>query len=61
MTARVLRQVVFGVVAFGVLSLGLIGVLAFLERDIPDILVATASGSLTGLVGLLVPRPQDEP
>lgn len=54
------RLVILAVATALVLSLLLIGLLAFKGQPIPDVLQNVAVGSLTGLVGLLVPRPQDE-
>lgn len=45
--------------ALALLSLLLIGLLALRGQETPDILIATVSGSTTGLLGLLVPRPSD--
>lgn len=54
------RLVILAVATALVLSLLLIGLLAFKGQQIPDVLQNVAVGSLTGLVGLLVPRTQDE-
>lgn len=39
------------------LCLAIIGALTAFERPIPDVLVGTTFGALTGLLGVLSPRP----
>lgn len=55
-----LRYVVYIVGAVLLLSVAIIGAIAGLtDRPIPDVLQNIAVGSLTGLVGLLVPATND--
>lgn len=53
-------RMVIGILG-GVLTLAtvLIGLLAYQGTPTPDVLQNIAIGSLTGLVGVLVPRPGD--
>lgn len=55
-TDLLLGRVLTGLIIVAVLDLvGIIG-LAYVERSIPDALVATLGASVTGLAGLLVGR-----
>lgn len=50
----VVLTVVVALATFGLVSLALVGVLAVSEIGVPDVLVATTSGSLSALGTLLV-------
>lgn len=54
------RLVIIAVTVALVLSVVGIVLLAVLEQPIPDVLQNVAVGSLTGLVGLLVPSGHDQ-
>lgn len=53
------RTVVLAVSTLGILSVLGVIVLAVLQHPIPDLLQNVAVGSLTGLVGLLVPTSSE--
>lgn len=54
------RLVIIAVTVALILSVVGIVLLAVLEQPIPDVLQNVAVGSLTGLVGLLVPSGRDQ-